>query len=101
MDEENFKSTLRLNLLEMLNYSRTIKNKKRYSDADLMVQLDNLYQFAEKKPDHKDLEQALIFLIKRSLIEDSKMGSIDVYSISERGRETLDRVADGDDTVIY
>lgn len=101
MEEEDFSRTLRLNLLEMMNYSRTIKNIKRYSDADMMVQLESLYRFSHKKPSHEDLVGALIFLLKRNLLDVSQMGSIDMYSISERGRETLARVADGDDTVIY
>lgn len=99
--EENFDQMLRLNLLEMMNYSKTIQNTKRYSDADLMVQLDNLYRFAPKKPEIEDLDKALKFLLTRSLLNSSRMGIIDVFSISESGRDTLSRIADGDDTVIY
>lgn len=99
--EENFEQMLRLNLLEMMNYSKIIQNTKMYSDADLMVQLDGLYRFAPKKPKVDDLEKALKFLLARSLLISSKMGIIFVYSISELGRDTLSRIADGDDTVIY
>ena len=99
--DENFDQMLRLNLLEMMNYSKTIQNTKMYSDADLMVQLDSIYRLASKKPEIEDFNKALKFLLTRSLVKSSKMGSIEVYSISELGRETLRRVADGDDTVIY
>ena len=99
--EESFDQMLRLNLLEMMNYSRTFQNRKRYSDADLMIQVDQLYQFAKQKPTFEDLHVAITFLLKRSLIDDMKMGDLYVYTITENGRETLTRIADGDDTVIY
>ncbi|MCY3413292.1 MAG: hypothetical protein INQ03_16760 [Candidatus Heimdallarchaeota archaeon] len=98
---DNFDQMLRLNILEMLNSSKTILNIKRYSDADLMVQLEGLYRFAAKKPDQNDLMKAIDFLLQRSLVESSKMGVINVFAITEIGRETLSRIADGDDTVIY
>ena len=98
--KKQFYSTLRINLLEMLNYSRVNKIKKRVSVADVLNQIDILYQLVDYKPSVNEVEEALLFHLKRSYISKSTMGDIEVYSITERGRDIIRRLDDGDETVV-
>ena len=98
--KKQFYSTLRINLLEMLNYSRVNKIKKRVSIADVLNQIDILYQLVDYEPTVGEVEEALSFHLKRSYISKSMMGEIEVYSITERGRDIIRRLDDGDETVV-
>jgi hypothetical protein len=84
----------------MLSYSRVHKIKKRLSLADMLNQIDLLYKLVDTKPSVEVVEEALLFHMKRSYISKSMMGDIEVYSITERGKEILTRLGDGDETVV-
>jgi len=96
----NFDSTLRLNLLEILNYSRTRKNRKRYSLADILGQLQAVYQVSEDKPSAVQIADAVYHLVERNLIEETMVGEVEMYYINKEGRDLLQRIAEGDETAI-
>ncbi|MDH5645389.1 MAG: hypothetical protein OEZ01_05250, partial [Candidatus Heimdallarchaeota archaeon] len=96
----NFTSTLRLNILEMTDYGKNRLNRKKYSIVDFYHQLENIYQFADQKPTKEDIENALQYLIDRSLLDKLEMGDVFVYAINEEGRELLQLLNEGDDTAI-
>ena len=95
-----FESSLRLNLLEIMNYSRTRKNRKRHSIADILGQLHSVYQVSEDKPSVLQIADAVQYLLERELIEETMVGEVEMYYISDDGRELLQQIAEGDDTAI-
>lgn len=95
-----FESTLRLNLLEILDYSRVRKNRKRYSLADILGQLYSVYQLADDKPSAEEIADAVQYLTERELIEETMVGEVEMYYILDDGRDLLQRIAEGDDTAI-
>jgi hypothetical protein len=95
-----FEKTLRLNLLEIVNYSKIRKNRKRYSLADILNQINAIYQVSNKKPDIEQIADAMDYLLQRSLIEVTEVGEVDMFYISEKGRDLLQMIAEGDDTAI-
>ena len=97
---DNFFSTLRINILEMLTYSKVQKNKKRLSFADILNQVKTLYLISKKKPTAEEAKEALDFHLKRSYISQTAIGKVDMYSITERGRDILSRLDEEDDTVV-
>lgn len=95
-----FESTLRLNLLEILDYSKTRKNRKRYSLADILGQLHSIYQLSEEKPTAENIADTIAYLLERELIEETMVGEVEMYYINNDGRDLLKRIAEGDDTAI-
>ena len=98
--KDQFSSTLRINILEMLTYSRVQKNKKRLSFADILNQISILYLVSKKKPTTEEVKEALDYHLKRSYCESNKVGKVEMYSITERGRDILARLEEDDDTVV-
>jgi hypothetical protein len=95
-----FEKTLRLNLLEIVNYSKIRKNRKRYSLVDILNQINAIYQVTDNKPETEQIADAIDYLLQRSLIEVTEVGEVDMFYISEKGRELLQMIAEGDDTAI-
>jgi hypothetical protein len=96
----SFESTLRLNMLEIVNYSKSRKNRKRYSLADVLGQLHSVYQLSDKKPSPLEIADALEYLKDRGLVEETILGSVEMYYINDQGRDLLQRISEGDDTAI-
>ncbi|MHA2501589.1 MAG: hypothetical protein ACXAE3_01770 [Candidatus Kariarchaeaceae archaeon] len=96
----SFESTLRLNMLEIVNYSKSRKNRKRYSLADILGQLHSVYQLSESKPSPLEIADAIEYLKDRGLIEETMVGDVEVYYINTNGRDLLQRISEGDDTAI-
>ena len=87
-------------MLEIVNYSKSRRNRKRYSLADVLGQLHSVYQLSEKKPTPLEIADAIEYLKDRSLIEETMVGAIEMYYINENGRDLLQRISEGDDTAI-
>ena len=98
--ERQFRKNLRLNMLELMNYSKTRKNKKRFSIADVCQQLESIYLVSSRKPKIDEINVAMKYLIDRSLIDNHPMGDVMVHTITDKGRELLKLIAEGDDTAI-
>ena len=97
---DNYQSTLRLNLLEILDYGKNRKNRKRYSLADILAQLHSIYLVAYQKPETIQIADAIQYLLERSLIENVQVGDVEMYYINDQGRDLLERIGEGDETAI-
>ena len=98
--ERQFLKTLRLNILELMNYSKVRKNRKRLSDRDVLGQIHGIYQLAERKPTALEIGDSMVYLLNRNLIEESQMGEVPMYHMTEDGRELLKGIYEDDDTAI-
>ncbi|MHA2253110.1 MAG: hypothetical protein ACXAD7_22295 [Candidatus Kariarchaeaceae archaeon] len=98
--EKQFMKTLRLNMLELMNYSKIRRNKKRFSIVDVYNQVESIYVVSERKPEEEEIQVALNYLLGRSLIDKHPMGDVFVHSITDKGRELLGLIYDGDDTAV-
>ena len=99
MNESEEKS-LRLNILEMLNYNRSRKLRKKMSDLDILGQLHSVYALSDKKPTGKQVGAALIYLLDRKLVDELELGDVSVYAMTSRGKELLQGIYDGVDTAV-
>jgi predicted transcriptional regulator len=97
---KQFMKTLRLNMLELMNYSKIRKNKKKFSVDDIFFQLHSIYQLSGRKPNPTEIIDALEYLERRSLIEASPLGDVDVHSITNKGRDLLRKLSEGDETAV-
>ncbi len=99
MNESEEKS-LRLNILEMLNYNKSRKLRKKISDLDILGQLHSIYALSDKKPTGKQVGAALIYLLDRKLVNELELGDVSVYAMTRKGKELLQGIYDGDDTAV-
>ena len=97
---KQFMKNLRLNMLELMNYSKIRKNKKSFSVDDIFFQLHSIYQLSDQKPNPTEIIDALEYLERRSLIETNLLGDVDVQSITNKGRDLLRKLSEGDETAI-
>lgn len=97
---DQYNKTLRLNILEFLNYNKSSKLKKKLSDLDILGQIHMIYSVSGKIPSGKEVGESIIYLLDRDYIEELPLGDISVYAMTPRGKELLQGIYDGDDTAI-
>ncbi|OLS26479.1 MAG: hypothetical protein HeimC2_14960 [Candidatus Heimdallarchaeota archaeon LC_2] len=95
-----FIKTLRLNILELLNYQKSRKLMKKLSDMDVLGQIHVIYSVSETKPSGVEVGEALIYLLDRNFIKELPLGGITVFAITEEGKKLLRGIYDGEDTAI-
>lgn len=98
--KESYQKTLRLNVLEMLNYNKSRKLRKKLSDLDILGQLHSIYSLSDIKPTGREVGEALIYLLDRKLIDELELGDVSVYAMTRQGKELLQGIYDGDDTAV-
>jgi hypothetical protein len=98
--DKSFEKTLRLNILELLNYNKSRKLMKKLSDLDILGQLHTIYSVTGRKPSGKEVGEAIIYLLDRNLVKELEMGDVSVYAMTRQGRELLQGIYDGDDTAV-
>ncbi|MHA2027878.1 MAG: hypothetical protein ACW99A_00185 [Candidatus Kariarchaeaceae archaeon] len=98
--KDSFEKTLRLNILELLNYNKSRRLRKKLSDLDILGQLHSIYSVSERKPSGKEVGNSIIYLLDRNLIKELEMGDVSVYTMTRQGKELLQGIYDGDDTAI-
>ena len=95
-----FIKTLRLNILELLNYHKSRKLMKKLSDMDILGQINMIYSVSDTKPTGIQVGEALIYLLERKFVKELPLGGVTVYAITDDGKQLLRGIYDGDDTAI-
>ncbi len=98
--DKNFQQSLRINILEFLYYPKNQKIKKTISFADIYSQLKTLYSLSPQKIDKDIVKEGLNFLLERSMCDVTMVGDVEMYYLTDKGRDVLKRLADGDETVV-
>ncbi len=100
MEDEKFYKTLRLNILEMLKPSAARKNRPKLTDVDFLAKIKSLYILSKRKPTKDETMKCIKDLIDFGYVKESKMDSVTIWSITDKGVDALKQLSHGEEVKI-
>lgn len=97
VSEEHFQKMLRLNLLETFKPSAAVKNIKKFNVVDIEAKIKPLYMFAKRKATISEIMRAVHELEKNGYLEKTRIEDMDYWSMSDKGKDTLQLISEGED----
>ncbi len=95
MNQDNFLSNLRLNILELFQPSAARLNRKSFSLPDISAKLKAIYILSSTQISLKTIKTQLGVLEEKDLIKHFEMDGVLMWGMTDEGEKVLKEIHEG------